>query len=69
MDFARQLDLTVADLNIEEVRNTAPVPLGETDQRVCITLAEFLKKTASQIKTISTLRKPWRTTSIRSAPS
>ncbi|RMU57588.1 alpha-xenorhabdolysin family binary toxin subunit A [Pseudomonas savastanoi] len=50
MDFARQLDLTVADLNIEEVRNTAPVPLGETDQRVCITLAEFLKKTASQIK-------------------
>ncbi|KPW53812.1 protein product [Pseudomonas syringae pv. broussonetiae] len=50
MDFARQLDMTVADLNIEEVRNTAPVPLGETDQRVCITLAEFLKKTASQIK-------------------
>ncbi|KPC48206.1 Uncharacterized protein AC509_0458 [Pseudomonas amygdali pv. morsprunorum] len=50
MDFARQLDLTVADLNIEEVRNTAPVPLGETDQRVCITLAAFLKKTASQIK-------------------
>ncbi|MBN3470260.1 alpha-xenorhabdolysin family binary toxin subunit A [Pseudomonas savastanoi pv. phaseolicola] len=50
MDFAKQLDLTVADLNIEEVRNTAPVPLGETDQRVCITLAEFLKKTASQIK-------------------
>ncbi|MDU8541920.1 alpha-xenorhabdolysin family binary toxin subunit A [Pseudomonas syringae group sp. J248-6] len=50
MDFARQLDLTVADLNIEEVRNAAPVPLGETDQRVCITLAEFLKKTASQIK-------------------
>ncbi|KTB73889.1 MULTISPECIES: alpha-xenorhabdolysin family binary toxin subunit A [Pseudomonas] len=50
MDFARQLDLTVADLNIEEVRNTEPVPLGETDQRVCITLAEFLKKTASQIK-------------------
>ncbi|PBP80346.1 binary cytotoxin component [Pseudomonas syringae] len=50
MDFARQLDLTVADLSIEEVRNTPPVPLGETDQRVCVTLAEFLKNTASQIK-------------------
>ncbi|KMY00569.1 binary cytotoxin component [Pseudomonas syringae KCTC 12500] len=50
MDFARQLDLTVADLIIEEVRNTPPVPLEKNDQRVCSTLAEFLKKTASQIK-------------------
>ncbi|MDU8502367.1 alpha-xenorhabdolysin family binary toxin subunit A [Pseudomonas syringae] len=50
MDFAKQLDLTVADLTIDEVRNTPPVPLGETDQRVCIKLAEFLKKTASYIK-------------------
>lgn len=30
MDFARQLDLTVADLIIEEVRNTPPVPLKKT---------------------------------------
>ncbi|RMN21981.1 Binary cytotoxin component, partial [Pseudomonas cannabina] len=50
MDFASQLDLTVADLTIEEVRDKTPSPLSETDQRVCITLAEFLKKTASQIK-------------------
>ncbi|MCF5470094.1 alpha-xenorhabdolysin family binary toxin subunit A [Pseudomonas syringae] len=50
MDFAKQLDLTVADLTIEEARNTPPVPLSATDQRVCITLAQFLKKTASQIK-------------------
>ncbi|GGJ29236.1 alpha-xenorhabdolysin family binary toxin subunit A [Pseudomonas avellanae] len=50
MDFARQMDLSVADLTIEEVREKKLVPLGETDQKVCITLAAFLKKTASQIK-------------------
>lgn len=44
MDFARQLNLTVADLTIEEVREKNPTPLGETDQKVCITLATFLKR-------------------------
>ncbi|WP_148193733.1 alpha-xenorhabdolysin family binary toxin subunit A [Pseudomonas syringae] len=50
MDFARQLGLTVVDLTLEEVRDTSPTPLGQTDQKVCITLAQFLKETASQIK-------------------
>ncbi|RMW20229.1 XaxA-like binary cytotoxin component [Pseudomonas syringae pv. tagetis] len=50
MDFARQLDLTVDDLTIEEVRDTPAMPLGETDRKVCITLSQFLKKTASKIK-------------------
>ncbi|KPC27951.1 Binary cytotoxin component [Pseudomonas syringae pv. cilantro] len=50
MDFARQMDLSIADLTIEEVREITPSPLGETDQRVCIALAEFLKRIASQIK-------------------
>ncbi|MCI3946870.1 binary cytotoxin component [Pseudomonas syringae] len=49
MDFARQLDLTVADLIIEDVREKSPAPLSKTDQRACVTLAEFLKTLASQI--------------------
>ncbi|MEE4957025.1 alpha-xenorhabdolysin family binary toxin subunit A [Pseudomonas alliivorans] len=50
MELARQLQLTVDDLNIETVRSLTPAPLTKTDKTVCLSLAEMLKKIAVQME-------------------
>ncbi len=50
MELARQLQLTVDDLNIETVRGLTPAPLTKTDKTVCLSLAEMLKKIAVQME-------------------
>lgn len=50
MELARQLQLTVDDLNIETVRGLTPAPLTKTDKTVCLSLAEMLKKIAVQMQ-------------------
>ncbi|MCD5984612.1 MULTISPECIES: alpha-xenorhabdolysin family binary toxin subunit A [Pseudomonas] len=50
MEFVKQLQLTIADLTIETVKSLTPAELTKTDKAVCLSLADTLKKIATQME-------------------